>query len=493
MDLTKARQQAEALLKALTREAYLCGAGLKPESERAAIYDRFAELTSLTVFRDLQARAAMASPPEQRLLAALLEWLGAVLVEQAAASLLDRVETQEAQARVRVDGEEMTFRQAEIRLEQSPEPQTRRALQAARLEVIAACNPLRRDAVERMHETAWRLGFPHYRALAERLSGLDLTRLEAEGRRFLRETEDMYLDLLRWYLRRALRVHPKEAASHDLAHLFRAPDEDAHFPPGDLVLSAHRCLERMRLDPTGQGRITLDLEPRPTKSPRAFCAPLDVPREVVLVVAPRGGREDYTAFFHELGHALHFAHTDPELPFELRYLGDQGVTETHAFLLGSLIGNSQWLKYFLKVDQPESSARLAAFHRLYLARRQAAKLGYELVLHGAESLQGLEEVYAGALAGAVRVEWPATLYLADVDPWFYTARYLRAWWFEAQLEQYLVERYDEEWYRNDRTGGFLKELWHRGQSRSLEELGSELGLGALTPDQLIRDLTARLS
>ncbi|HWQ28343.1 MAG TPA: hypothetical protein VNN12_04915, partial [Dehalococcoidia bacterium] len=57
--------------------------------------------------------------------------------------------------------------------------------------------------------------------------------------------------------------------------------------------------------------IHRDTEPRPRKSPRAFCSAIRVPDEVILVINPHGGHDDYRALFHEAGHAEHFGLTDP--------------------------------------------------------------------------------------------------------------------------------------------------------------------------------------
>ena len=87
----------------------------------------------------------------------------------------------------------------------------------------------------------------------------------------------------------------------------------------------------------------LDLESRPGKTPRAFCAPVVPPDEVYLVLTPIGGREDYAILFHEGGHAEQFAHMAPELPFEFRCLGDAAATEVFAFLLQHLTDDPAWL------------------------------------------------------------------------------------------------------------------------------------------------------
>ena len=96
------------------------------------------------------------------------------------------------------------------------------------------------------------------------------------------------------------------------------------------------------------------------------------------------------------------------------------------------------------------------------------------------------------LGRATRAEFPRAMHLSDVDLHFYAARYWRAWKFEAHLREFLVDRFDEEWYRNDRTGPFLMALWRQGQRHRVEALAAQLGL----PDEglapLLRQLTRHL-
>jgi len=136
--------------------------------------------------------------------------------------------------------------------------------------------------------------------------------------------------------------------------------------------------------------------------------------------------------------------------------------------------------------------RYTALHKLYFLRRYAAKLAYELLLHEEGPTPRAAEAYRSLLAGATLVDWPQELYLADLDPFLYAARYLRAWIVEAQLRDLLRERFDEEWYRNDRTGPFLLALWRQGQRHTIEELAADLGLGAPTIDPLLAQIAADL-
>jgi hypothetical protein len=303
----------------------------------------------------------------------------------------------------------------------------------------------------------------------------------------------MYEEALSWYLRRWAGASPREARRHDLVRLFRAPELDRGFPSGGLREAAEAPCRSMKIDPRAGGRIRVDDASRPNKTPRAFVATPRIPDEVILVVRPSGGPDDYAAYLHELGHALHFANTDPGLPVEYRRLGDPSVTEAYAFLLDGLLRERGWLRRFVGLGQPREVLRFTAFHKLWFLRRYAAKLEYELLLHADGSGARSRDAYRDLLSDATLVAWPADLYLFDVDPFFYAARYLRAWIFEARLREFLRERFDEEWYRNDRTGPFLLGLWRQGQRTAIEELADDVGLGAPSIEPLLAQIAADLA
>ena len=122
-------------------------------------------------------------------------------------------------------------------------------------------------------------------------------------------------------------VPPSSALRHDAQYLSRGAKYDGLFPAEKIETSARAVCASMGLDLQAEGRVRLDIEDRPLKSPRAFCASLRVPEEVYLVIRPRGGYDDYSAFWHELGHALHFAGVAADAPFEWKRLGDNSVTE----------------------------------------------------------------------------------------------------------------------------------------------------------------------
>ena len=114
-----------------------------------------------------------------------------------------------------------------------------------------------------------------------------------------------------------------------------------------MVPALRGTLSNLGIDLDAQDNVHLDVEERPTKSPRAFCAPIEIPGKVMLVIQPQGGPDDWYALFHEAGHTEHFAFTSPNLKMEEKRLGDNAVTEGWAMLFDHLIDDRAWLSSML--------------------------------------------------------------------------------------------------------------------------------------------------
>src|SRR5206468_10037908 len=111
------------------------------------------------------------------------------------------------------------------------------------------------------------------------------------------------------------------------------------------------------------------------------------------VVKPAGEEQDFEALFHEAGHAEHYANIDRTLPFAYRYLGDDALTESYAFLLEYLLNDRVWLSSHLDYEAPPSFCHLVGFHKLYMLRRYATKLIYEQLLHDTDEPGDLSGTY----------------------------------------------------------------------------------------------------
>ena len=251
-----------------------------------------------------------------------------------------------------------------------------------------------------------------------------------------------------------------------------------------MVPALEGTLADLGVDLRSQGNVELDLEARPKKSPRAFCAPIEVPGRVVLVIQPIGGAEDWHALFHEAGHTEHYAHTSAHLPVEARRLGDVAVTEAWAMLLELLVNEPRWLERRLDFGRAADFAAEASAVQLYFVRRYAAKLLYELELHSAGTLDSMPTRYAERMHEATKIDyWPGD-YLADVDDGFYASGYLRAWALEAQLRTFLREEFGSDWFARAEAGSLLRELWYEGEGLTADEILDEVAGAELDLDSV---------
>jgi hypothetical protein len=503
-DLTIAalRQGGEAFMETLTREQYLALAGHKPNAELRPIYDRFAHVlgpAALELTQDAF-RGAAPNTDEFRSARALLGWQVDAHASRELAELDERVIAWEATTVIRLsDGREVPYQRAPVDLATEPNREERLALDDARAALVSReLAPMRAERLQRERDLIESLEIaPSYVATFEALSGIDLALLASECERFLSETESMWADVHGEAVRKHLGVRPNEATRADALALMRAPRFDPYFPAADMEQTARRQVSEMGADPAAQGRITYDLVPRPGKRSRAFCAPVRVPREVYLVLLPHGGATDYRTLMHELGHALHFGYMRDDLPFEYRWLGDNSITEGFAMLFDHLLHDAGWLLRYsaLGKTRVDEYRRAAAFEELQFLRRYCAKLLYELRLYGGDvSWSSLPDAYVDILSSATTFRYRTADAFIDVDPRFYSARYLRAWQLQAALRYVLVSQFDDDWYRNPRAGPWMvRELFGEAQRELASELAQRVGAPALSFDPVIKAIEAGLS
>lgn len=354
-------------------------------------------------------------------------------------------------------------------------------------------NPVLKNRLEKLHDTAKDLGYNSYLALYEDIKGTDFTNLERLLQKFIEETESLYVDKMSQILDEKTQVGLEEAELYDVIFLFRAKEFDRYFEKDKIVETFRKTLARMDIVLEKQKNIEIDTEERPRKSPRAFCSWIKVPDDIKLVIRPTGGWDDYAALFHEGGHAEHHAFVNPSLPVEYKRLGDNSVTEAFAFLFQYLTQDENWVKQYISPEATEGFIKLASLRKLLFLRSYGAKLSYEIKLHTSPTLEDLDSTYKKIMERVLKFRHPPINYLITVDDAFYCAQYLQAWIFEAQLRSMLEERFGKEWFNNPKTGEFLKKLWAHGQKYNVIELAQQLGYSGLDIEPLLKALTQRLT
>ncbi|MBM3266800.1 MAG: hypothetical protein FJZ01_04045 [Candidatus Sericytochromatia bacterium] len=483
------RRRAEERNQRISREVYEHGSGLKAEMGMAHILEAYGDLQTREAVEYLRgAFEAEVDPVEKRRLQYLLADLRQGFLDNHVAALHDKFATQEATKSVELAGESIPFRQAAIRMSNEPDRERRIALQEASCRVIAELSPLHSDALAAVRKIITEdLGYPSYTDFYRIQRGIDFADLATRMQIFLDRTNDLYRRVMDDWTRAGLGRGIDECARHDINFLLRAREFDHAFPESGLIPTLEATVADLDLT---LRHIFLDLEKRPTKSPRAFCSPVRVPEEIYLVVSPKGGMDDYSALLHECGHSLHFAHASPDLPYEFRFLGDNSVTETFAFTLEHFHLEPGWLRRH--TDLSEDEIARYRFHGLrqllFMVRRYSAKLEYELELHDNRPLAGKDALYRQHLESVLLYRHFSEYWLFDTDEGYYTAQYLRAWTLAAQLRAYLRRRHGPDYFLQPAAGRDLVDLWSLGQRLSADELATHLGYDGLDVEPLVDEM-----
>ncbi len=488
-------RRLDAFLQDRSEEARAVRVGEKETSEQAAIVARYADLFTRAQLEALMEAEDAASEDDREAVARLRLTCQEGIVTRELAEREDELENALLGARVPWDGEELPLRSAQARLAVEAGYGRRDALGGATLEVSAGFNDDRRALLADRNELEAEvtgIADPVARSEDEKgvrlrpiLDAVDTARVQSTAA-YARARDEWFERLL----------GPDREVTPSNAHaawIRRLSPLEATYTKERSVEVCLATLRGMGFHLDAERGIRPDLEDRPQKSPRACVIAADPPRVVHLITRAQGGIHDYEAFLHEAGHALHYAGCDPALPLSFRRLSrDHALTEIYSFLLDSISLEPGWhAEHFGLTDtEARTNASGAAFSNTLLFRRYSAKLGFELdFCTRFPSDGGTPDGYEERLTAATGLRYPAANYLADMDAGFYSADYLRAWIRSAQVRAYLRREVALDWWRQEATGAFLRELFREGTRPTTEEIAARIGYDPLDVAPLVAELS----
>ncbi|MGH8059165.1 MAG: hypothetical protein ACREOH_18340 [Candidatus Entotheonellia bacterium] len=362
----------------------------------------------------------------------------------------------------------------------------RELLEQATTQHIRELTPRYREFWSRLNATVEELGHPHLMAFWEEVSGVRMDDFLKPLEAILRETEDTYREAMDWYLLRTLGRRLSQAKRHDVLALFRFEAVEPWFPASDLIATIQRWLRDWGWDMAEHSN--LHLERHPLLPEAAWCAPIEIPQEIRLLLAPIGGMQGAARALHQAGQALLLASFPADAPLELRCFPDPSLLEGQAQVCEGLVRDPLWVEIYRHVRQPAEALRLARVERLFIVRRYIGKCLYERALYEDTLLDGKDEAYVDALRRACGFSYSDAYFLYDVEPGFASFWRLRGWLLGAYLHDRLCRQYTEEWFRQPEALGALLELWYQSPSLTVEALVERVGGPTLDVAPIVADL-----
>jgi hypothetical protein len=470
--------------------------GEKEVSEQAAIVARYSDLFSREQLRALRDEEDPAEGDQREWLYRLRKTCEGGLIAAELAEKEDELENAILAARVTFQGEELPLRSALATLAVLPAYRDRDELGELNREKSAEFNPDRLELLQAYEELEADLSEePDPVARNEDEKQISLRELAAVLTAASDEVEaDFIVMRARWFERLLGPDRDEVPSSAHMAYVRRLSPLDSIYTKERATEVCLRTLSALGFDLAADRNIRLDLDDRPQKSPRACVIASDPPKVVHLITRAQGGLHDYQAFLHEAGHALHYAGVDPKLPYTFRRISrDHALTEIYSYICEAITREPGWhAEHFgLGEEEARTNAEATIFLEALLFRRYTAKLQYELGFWSNFEEAGLtSDDYSERLTAATGIRYPRDGHLADMDPGFYSADYLRAWIRHAQLRSYLIGEVGEDWWRSPQTGEILRALFEEGTKPSSEEIANRLGFDPNDTAPLIKELTS---
>ena len=488
-------EQLQRYLYERSEEGRAVRVGEKEVSEQAAIVARYADLFSRDQLGALRDEEARADGDQREWLYRLRKTCEGGLLAAELAERDDELENDILAARLDFKGEELPLRSALARLAIISDYEERDQLgelyrqrsadfNEHRLELLRAYEELEADLTEE----------PDPVSRSEEEKQVSLRDLESVLAAASDAIEGSFIAMReRWFERLLGPDREEQPSSAHMGYVRRLSPLDSTYTKERATDVCLATLSALGFDLAADSNIRLDLDDRPQKSPRACVIASDPPRVVHLITRAQGGLHDYQAFLHEAGHALHYAGVDPNLPYTFRRLSrDHALTEIYSYICEAITREPAWhAEHFgLSDEEASTNAEATVFLEALLFRRYTAKLQFELDFWSNFDQAGLQsDDYSQRLTAATGIRYPSDGHLADMDPGFYSADYLRAWIRHAQLRNYLFDEVGEDWWRSPRTGELLRDLFAEGTRPSSEEIATRLGFDPFDTAPLVAELT----
>jgi hypothetical protein len=419
--------EVDALARAVEEERFRHVAGLEPEPALVRLFSA----RSRAAHRDTVAALREAGD------VALAERVAVLRAERAQAEAEEGWRAADARASASGPDGVAPLAALEVALGRERDPERRRALAAAAAEALGPAASAREEAVETRARARAEVGLaPDWRAVVL-------------GDAALSASDDAWKDVLPFAARRELGGLPPQGLSRgDLLRTLALVRWDGLFRAGMLPVAAKLTLERLGQD---LGRLRIDDAARPAKWPGAHAV------GALVSFRPRGGAGDWQDLLAAVGRALAAAAAPP-------HARDADLGEALAWLLGTLLLEPRWLAERADVERRHAKdvVRDLALRRLLALRAEGAALRVATEVERGLSGTAWREAHRAALHAATSAAWEGPRASRDGDADLLAARVRGAEAGEA-LRGEVVERFDEDWWRNPRTAPHLAGLLAAGR------------------------------
>ncbi len=184
---------------------------------------------------------------------------------------------------------------------------------------------------------------------------------------------------------------------------------------------------------------------------------------------------DFESFLDSFGYCLCYGFTNIEDYFEFTHLRENSFLTMFSGLFKGLAYEPSWLKKHLGMDADDDFLKFLYLRKLMEARILCAKVIYESALY--QRQDDKKEMYREIMETATHCKASSLEYLFDIQPHLDSLNEFKGNLMQTALRAYLINNYDEQWWRNKEASGLLMKIWETGGRTSTNMLSQEHELG----------------
>jgi hypothetical protein len=480
--------------ESLNRQLYQFYSGRKSVLELVNLYSDYSDIFSLDSIREVETEYNSTSESfssRRKSLRKIWSFLIDQHLDAQLAPLTEEIHQLEAQGSLVWEGRNLALSQVAFHLKNESDAFKRRNLSERYARELQKSELLRQESVSLLNSVAITLGFKHYAQAREQISGVDYHKLLESWDAALRPLEDKYMERLRASFEISQNFF-QEAGAWDIAYWEKKNEAEHIFSKDNLIPIVKATLSDLGIEPERPDSVSIDMENQEGKRAGPLCIPIKIPHEIKIVMIPENGARQYFSLLHEIGHAYHFAWTNPSLALEHRIMGDGALSESYAFLLEHFLRDQEWLARMFSFVKSKEFLQFQTLSRLFLVRRCVGKLRFAVNLYECKTYEEMPGIYSETMKAYTGLAYRPEFWMHDLSDGFYSADHLRGWMCEAILREYLRTRFGNSWMMNRSAAGFLKEIWETGQLYRADELCKEIGMGDLDPQVLADEISEGL-
>jgi hypothetical protein len=490
MQIESYRTRMEAFERRLNGELYLHYSGHKKRLEIQSIYSDYSDLFSLESIREVEnerSDTSEAFSSRRKSLEKIIGFLTDQRLELQVASWTQECARFEAEQTIFWEGEKIPVARAADYLKNESDANARRQLSDRYAQALSR-SEAKPEKIRQLDSASAGLGFKNYLEAREKISGTQYRQVLDSLDSVWRRLENLYWDRFRGSLDVTLGASSQTAGCWDIGYWQKKNNPARVFSDGNFLAIVQKTVAELGIQPERPDAIQFDLEERALKKPRPFCIPIQIPREIRVVMPPGDGAGYCAAMLHETGHAHHFAWTSAALPVEHRIWGDRALSEAFAFLFEHCMLDRHWLAQSFSYAKCDEFLRFQALSRVFQICLWLGTLQFAVRFYEQEDRANSPRLYFEIMKARTGLQHHTELWMDGLRDGLDAADYFRGWILESMLREHLRLKFGTAWFLNRSAGGFLKEIWETGQLYRAEELCREIGIGDPEPQILADEL-----